>query len=134
MKPASRLASSRNKLYQYMIAISTSLFLSSTPAHANDFESELNTFCEKATSCAIAEMERSLPPELREMAMGMVAGVCDGIKQSYQSVFQSEYSDLVDAATACMQSMNKLNCKQLEEGSGTAECKEFEELSEKYSN
>ncbi len=107
--------------------------LALSPAHSNEFENELNAFCEKTKACAIAEMERSMPPELREMAMGMISGVCVGITQSYQSVLQSKYSELVDAATSCMKSMNKLSCEQLEESSETSECKEFERLSEKYS-
>ncbi len=114
----------------FTILVSTASF-----AVANsEFDAEINALCEKTKSCAIAEMKKSLPPEMQEMALGMVSQACAGIQQSYSYLAGSEYAGLIDSATACMKSMRVKSCSDLMSGPETPECEAYEKEAEKYNN
>lgn len=104
-----------------------------TPALADSaFSTEISALCEKTKSCAIAEMKKSLPPNMQEMAMGMVSQACVSIEQSYAYLENGEHADLVDSATACMKSMSSLSCEELMDDPETQACKDYEEEAKKY--
>lgn len=98
-----------------------------------EFDVEMSALCEKTKSCAIAEMKKSLPPEMQEMAIGMAAQACTAIQQSYSYLAQQgQYAELMSSATACMKSMSTLSCEALMDGPETQACKDYEKKAEKF--
>ncbi len=110
----------------------TALAVSNPAAADSAFSTEISALCEKTKACAIAEMKKSLPPNMQEMAMGMVSQACVSIEQSYAYLENGEYADLVDSATACMKSMSSLSCEELMNDPETQACKDYEKEAEKY--
>lgn len=98
----------------------------------SEFETEISALCDKTKTCAIAEMKKSLPPEMQEMAMGMVSQACVGIQQSYSYLAGSEYSGLINSATACMKSMRIKSCADLMSNPETPECDAYEKEASKF--
>lgn len=110
----------------------TALILSSQAVADSEFSAEISALCEKTKSCAIAEMKKSLPPNMQEMAIGMVSQACASIEQSYAYLENGEHAELIESATACMKSMSSLSCEQLMGDSETQACKDYEKEAEKY--
>lgn len=98
----------------------------------SEFATEISALCEKTKSCAVAEMKKSLPPNMQEMAIGMVSQACASIEQSYAYLENGKHADLVDSATACMKSMSSLSCEELLDDPETQACKDYEKEAEKY--
>ncbi|MFK8018401.1 MAG: hypothetical protein AB8B86_01400 [Pseudomonadales bacterium] len=116
------------------ILVASILMAIASSSWANsEFDSAMSAMCEKTKSCAIAEMKKSLPPEMQEMAIGMAAQACTAIQQSYSYLAQqAQYGDLMDSATACMKSMGNLECEALMAGPETQACKDYEKQAEKF--
>ncbi len=111
--------------------LATVVFSAQTIAESQ-FGTEVSTLCEKTKSCAIAEMKKSLPANMQEMAMGMVSQACVSIEQNYAHIENGQHADLVKSATACMKSMSNLSCEELLDDPETQACKDYEKEAAKY--
>lgn len=120
-------------LFPTLIVLGLSITTSELANSADDFETASTAACEKFKSCAMAEMagQEGITPQMKQMLEGMIAGVCDNMMNMGQV---EQFNDLREPATACMNSMARLSCKQLDGDVETDECKTFEKLAKQYRN
>lgn len=113
------------------------LFLALTQtavAGKKEFQAEADKMCEKMKACAKAEMGdmSEIPPEMRGFIESALDQACASIN-IYQQTAMLDKS-LIDAGTACMESMNKMSCDELQNAgdSFSPECDKFEKMGEKF--
>ncbi|MEM8501341.1 MAG: hypothetical protein AAF542_25245 [Pseudomonadota bacterium] len=114
------------------LTLLAALFFGGQALAESAFNSEISTLCEKTKSCAVAEMKKSLPANMQEMAISMVSQACVSIEQSYAYLENGKHADLVASATACMKSMSSLSCEELLDDPETQACKDYEKEAAKY--
>lgn len=104
-------------------------------ADMGEFQAETAKLCEKMKACAKAEMGdmSEIPPEMRGMIDAALNQACASIN-IYQQTAMLDKS-LINAGTACMQSMNKMSCDALQNSEDediTPACGKFREMGEKF--
>ena len=118
------------KIGLYLLAIALP-----TAANANEFAEATNALCQKTKACALETMgsQEGISPDMKAMIMQSLDGVCASIEQQFNQDMLSQH-ELVGPATACMQSMSKLSCAEMEEMSedSTKECKDYYEQAQSY--
>lgn len=88
--------------------------------------------CQKVKQCTFEQMQREqgITPQMRTMVEGMLSSMCENLMEFNEA---DTYHELVEPATACMDSMSALSCEDIEENDmQTAECEEYEALAKKY--
>lgn len=100
----------------------------------NDFNAAFNKVCNKTKQCAMAELrgDASVPPEMVKMVESSMIGMCQGIKDGFHPQLFAGHKHIMDAATACLQSMEKQSCDAMNSGNETEACKKYNKLAEKY--
>ncbi|WP_414827776.1 hypothetical protein [Alteromonas sp. H39] len=109
--------------------------VTATATHASDADKlngAFNQLCDKMEVCAMEQMgkEENLTPQMRSMIEGMIDGMCKNM-MNMEDVAQ--YSELVDPAVACIDSMTSQSCAELEgDNLQTPACKEYERQAESF--
>jgi len=99
------------------------------PVRSDDLTTAAMDLCEKVKSCAMAQMaEEDITPEMREMMQPMLDNMCESVQSSMGDVPTGHA--LYGPALACMRSMEKVSCQQMQnpDGMKTPECDKYEKL------
>ncbi|WP_218311988.1 hypothetical protein [Alteromonas antoniana] len=117
-------------------ALLISLFtVAAAPALASDADKlndAFNQLCDKMEVCALEQMgkEENLTPQMRSMIEGMIDGMCKNMMNLEEI---DQYSELVDPAVACIDSMTSQSCAELEgDEAQTPACQEYERQAEAF--
>ncbi len=105
---------------------------SSAYADMKAFEMASDQLCEKVKQCTFEQMQREqgLTPEMRGMVDEVLENMCGNLQQFSELETTHE---LIEPATACMQSMANLSCNEIEESNmQTDSCKKYEEMAKRY--
>ena len=112
-----------------------------TAAQGADFEEASMALCEKMKQCTLAEMgdQEGMSPEMKDMIMNSMAGICDAMQAQFSSVQQlsGDEEDIAEAAGECMQSMAELSCSELMGGGeqpDTQACQDYQTLAQEYTD
>lgn len=111
------------------------LTVSTAMANEAEFKKATGELCDKMKSCALAEMGdmKDIPEQMRPMITAALDKACTSLSIYEESAAVD--SKLTKAGTACIESMNKMSCDDMQNFDGdapTSDCKEFHELAEKY--
>ncbi|GAB2680952.1 hypothetical protein GCM10027170_08810 [Aliiglaciecola aliphaticivorans] len=99
---------------------------------AENIEEASIRLCDHIKVCVKEKMVASdeVPPEMRAMVDGMVDNMCKSMMDVNAVKGNAEYED---SAIACIDSITKLSCEEIENAGQTPACVTFEtELSERY--
>lgn len=105
--------------------------LATAVADAEELTDAALGLCEKVKSCAMEQIaEEDLTPEMRQMMQPMLDNMCASMQSNFGEVPTGH--DLYRPAIACMQSMEKLSCEQMQtiDQAPTPECQKYQELAE----
>ena len=110
----------------------TLMFAVSGFAGADSLSESSDQLCEKIKACGTEQMlaEEDLPPEMMEMMTPIYAELCNTIISPY--IVETEDAGLQSMATACLDTINELNCTDLMDGAGEEAyaCVEFQEAAD----
>ncbi|WP_269617820.1 hypothetical protein [Zhongshania sp. BJYM1] len=109
------------------------VFVASSQVQAGDLSESYNVMCEKMKSCAMKSIgEADLTPDMRAMITASLENTCQSIEQQFPSVAAAH--PLYGPASACLSSMGKLSCDQIENmgDTSTPECERYEKMVENY--
>ncbi|WP_026376411.1 hypothetical protein [Aestuariibacter salexigens] len=100
-------------------------------ADVKDLQAASQALCDKLRECTLQNMQQAenITPEIRQMAEAMVSGMCAQFVTAEQI---KPYPDLVEPATACLQSAAALSCSDFEQNPQTPACQAFEQKAAKY--
>lgn len=113
-----------------LFLISVTFIFSIGTANA-DFNQKMDQMCGKIKECALEDMG-DLTPEMKQMMIGMVDGMCKPMLASYKQVIGD--AGLEKKASACIDSMANQSCdamKNQNQENMSEECKEFDAAAEK---
>lgn len=90
-----------------------------------------NTMCQHMKVCIQGNLdaENDIPPEMRQMLDTMISNMCTSVVDVSTAMVQK---DVEVSAIACLNSVTKLSCSQLENEIQTAECSEYERQLKKH--
>lgn len=120
-------------MMNYFFRCAVLMLVFALPAAAQDFEKASLALCEKVKSCALQQMgEKEITPEMRQMLEPMFRTMCDSARQYIKDVPTGH--EMYPVAVACMNSMAKLSCAQMEnlDEQPTPECAKYEAMAKKY--
>jgi len=116
----------------YAAVIGVVLFVASQ-VQAGDLSESYNVMCEKMKSCAMESIGKAdLTPDMRAMITASLEGSCQAIEQQFHNVAAAH--PLYGPASACLSSMGKMSCDQIENMGdyATPECERYEKMMENY--
>lgn len=116
--------------FKKLIIISMTLLFGVSTAHA-DLNSKMDQMCGKIKECALEDMG-DLTPEMKQMMIGMVDGMCKPMLASYQQVLGD--AGLEKKAEACIDSVINHSCAEMKDHNQqnmSKECKELEAAADK---
>ena len=99
----------------------------SMPLAAEELTTAAMDLCEKVKGCAMQQIaQEDLTPEMRQMMEPMLEGMCANMRASIGEVPTGH--TLYQPAVACMRSMSKLSCEQMQnpEQMQTPACEEYQ--------
>lgn len=113
--------------------ILVALLATAIPALADDLADAAVDLCEQVRACTLAQMDQQqVTDEMRQMVEPMVANMCNAMRQQVGNA--PEGHPLYEPATACMRSMSRISCAEMQNGDNmhTPECQEYEKLAQSY--
>lgn len=101
-------------------------------ALAADFPAATGRVCDKLKLCAKEKItaQPGATPQRTEQALQLVDQTCAGLRRRYQAAMQRHA--LHEPAIRCLDSMARLDCPTLGQGSSTAECQQLETMVGQY--
>ncbi|MBU3023203.1 hypothetical protein [Aestuariibacter sp. A3R04] len=119
-------------------AVAWLLISPSVLAGLNEYEAAAGAFCEKMKMCINEEMEKqmsgNIPPEMRQMVDSMSAQMCQQyVPNMLPDDTMSDYDELLDAGTECLQEMINIPCDQFESMNEPASCKKAQAMADSIS-
>ena len=114
-----------------LLAFGLLIFSTHTLADIDAYNAAGQKLCEKAKQCTYEQMDgENLNPQMRKMVEGMLENVCQRMMQVAEP---AGFEELVEPATACLESMQSMSCAEFEDQSEpTQACKEYEEIAKEY--
>jgi len=103
------------------------------PAQAEKMTEAGLALCAKGKECALQQLaQEDFTPEMRQMMEPMLNGMCQAVQAQITEVPTGHA--LYAPAVACMESMSRLSCAELQGGNDikTAECEEYRRQAEKF--
>ena len=123
------------KIKKGILYFSTPLLFSSFSfADIKEFDNAVNALCKKTKVCTseLIEADSNIPPEMKTMMNSFLDEMCS----NYARIGEfAENTDLIESATACLNSMATRSCNDLlNADEETDECIQFEKVANKYSD
>lgn len=118
-----------------ILYVSTPLLFSSfSYADIREFDNAVNELCKKTKVCTseLIEADSNIPPEMKTMMNSFLDEMCS----NYARIGEyAENTDLIQSATACLNSMAARSCNDLLNADNeTDECMQYEKVANKYDN
>ncbi|MFS1704698.1 hypothetical protein FJ444_04285 [Aestuariibacter sp. GS-14] len=112
----------------------SAMISASALAGVNELNQAATQLCSKVKVCIQQEVAGNgdIPASMKVMVDNMVSQMC----QQFVSIAEfNEYHELVEPATACLESMAVQNCATLMESEQeTPACAEYQKIADKYEN